>query len=102
MVDALALRQIRCLLMQERFWKSPPQFSIRGRSQQVLILNGCIHYYYYGSPASWAHNIAGYLSAHVLTCLIPAFFIAGAIAALLKTEMVLKYFGKDAPKWFML
>ena len=41
----------------------------------------------------------GYLSAHVLTCLIPAFFIAGAIAALLKTEMVLKYFGKDAPKW---
>ncbi len=40
-----------------------------------------------------------YLSAHVLTCLIPAFFIAGAIAALLKTEMVLKYFGKDAPKW---
>ena len=40
-----------------------------------------------------------YLSAHVLTCLIPAFFIAGGIAALLKTEMVLKYFGKDAPKW---
>jgi uncharacterized membrane protein YraQ (UPF0718 family) len=34
-----------------------------------------------------------------LTCLIPAFFIAGAIAALLKTEMVLKYFGADAPKW---
>ena len=25
-----------------------------------------------------------YLSAHVLTCLIPAFFIAGAIAALLQ------------------
>jgi uncharacterized membrane protein YraQ (UPF0718 family) len=40
-----------------------------------------------------------YLSAHVLTCLIPAFFIAGGIAALLKTEMVLKYFGKDSPKW---
>jgi uncharacterized protein len=40
-----------------------------------------------------------YLSAHVLTCLIPAFFIAGAIAALLKTEMVLKYFGAGAPKW---
>ncbi len=40
-----------------------------------------------------------YLSAHVLTCLIPAFFIAGAIAALLKTEMVLKYFGAAAPKW---
>jgi uncharacterized protein len=44
-------------------------------------------------------TLLGYLSAHVLTCLIPAFFIAGAIAALLKTEMVLKYFGADAPKW---
>ncbi len=40
-----------------------------------------------------------YLSAHVLTCLIPAFFIAGAIAALLQKETVLKYFGRDAPKW---
>jgi uncharacterized protein len=44
-------------------------------------------------------TLLDYLSAHVLTCLIPAFFIAGAIAALLKTEMVLKYFGADAPKW---
>jgi uncharacterized membrane protein YraQ (UPF0718 family) len=40
-----------------------------------------------------------YLSAHVLTCLIPAFFIAGAIASLLQKEMVLKYFGADARKW---
>ena len=40
-----------------------------------------------------------YISAHVLTCLIPAFFIAGAIAALLQKETVLKYFGRDAPKW---
>jgi len=40
-----------------------------------------------------------YLSAHVLTCLIPAFFIAGAISALLHKETVLKYFGADAPKW---
>lgn len=40
-----------------------------------------------------------YLSAHVLTCLVPAFFIAGAIAALLNKETVLKYFGANAPKW---
>ncbi|MFH0849257.1 MAG: permease [archaeon] len=40
-----------------------------------------------------------YLSAHVLTCLIPSFFIAGGIAALLKTETVLKYFGAGAKKW---
>lgn len=44
-------------------------------------------------------SLLEYLSAHVLTCLIPAFFIAGAIAALLHKETVLKYFGRDAPKW---
>lgn len=44
-------------------------------------------------------TLLDYLSAHVLTCLIPAFFIAGAIAALLNKNTVLKYFGADAPKW---
>ena len=44
-------------------------------------------------------TLLGYLSAHVLTCLVPAFFIAGAIAALLQKETVLKYFGAGAPKW---
>ncbi len=40
-----------------------------------------------------------YLSAHVLTCLIPAFFIAGAIAVFLKKEYVLKYFGPKTKKY---
>ncbi len=40
-----------------------------------------------------------YLSLHVLTCLVPAFFIAGAIAALLSKDAVLKYFGAKAKKW---
>ncbi|MBC7114441.1 MAG: uncharacterized protein PWR13_979 [Archaeoglobi archaeon] len=39
-----------------------------------------------------------YLSLHVLTCLIPAFFMAGAISALFSKESVLKYLGPDAPK----
>lgn len=39
-----------------------------------------------------------YLSAHVLTCLIPAFFIAGAIAVFISQASVLKYFGPDAKK----
>lgn len=39
-----------------------------------------------------------YLSAHVLTCLIPAFFIAGAIAVFVSQASVLKYFGADAKK----
>ena len=40
-----------------------------------------------------------YLSAHVLTCLIPAFFIAGAIAVFLKKEYVLKYLGPKTKKY---
>ncbi len=39
-----------------------------------------------------------YLSAHVLTCLVPAFFIAGAIAVFISQEAVLKYFGPHAKK----
>lgn len=39
-----------------------------------------------------------YLSAHVLTCLIPAFFIAGGIAVVVSTGAVLKYFGPRTSK----
>ncbi|MFC1869664.1 permease [Chloroflexota bacterium] len=39
-----------------------------------------------------------YLSAHVLTCLIPAFFIAGAIAVFVSQGAILKYFGPKAKK----
>ncbi len=39
-----------------------------------------------------------YLSAHVLTCLVPAFFIAGAIAVFVSQQAVIKYFGPDASK----
>jgi len=39
-----------------------------------------------------------YLSAHVLTCLIPAFFIAGAIAVFISQASVLKYFGPETKK----
>jgi uncharacterized membrane protein YraQ (UPF0718 family) len=40
-----------------------------------------------------------YISLHVLFCLIPAFFIAGAIAALFAKESVLKFLGPDANKF---
>lgn len=39
-----------------------------------------------------------YLSGHVLTCLIPAFFIAGAIAVFVSQGAILKYFGPGAKK----
>jgi hypothetical protein len=38
-----------------------------------------------------------YISAHVLTCLIPAFFIAGAMNALLQKEAITKYLGEKSP-----
>jgi len=39
-----------------------------------------------------------YARDHVLTCLIPAFFIAGAIAVFVSQAAVLKYFGATAKK----
>jgi uncharacterized membrane protein YraQ (UPF0718 family) len=39
-----------------------------------------------------------YARLHVLTCLIPAFFIAGAIAVFVSQASVLKYFGAQAHK----
>ena len=39
-----------------------------------------------------------YAQLHVLTCLVPAFFIAGAITVLLKKEAVLKYLGPKSNK----
>jgi len=44
-------------------------------------------------------GLAEYLSAHVLTCLIPAFFIAGAIAVFVSQAAVLKYFGPQARRF---
>ncbi len=43
--------------------------------------------------------LSEYLSAHVLTCLIPAFFIAGAIAVFVSKQSVLKYFGSQTKKY---
>jgi len=39
-----------------------------------------------------------YAREHVITCLIPAFFIAGAIAVFVSQASVLKYFGSAAKK----
>jgi len=40
-----------------------------------------------------------YVSAHVLTCLVPAFFIAGAMSALLPKEKITQYLGHKVPKY---
>jgi len=48
---------------------------------------------------SGVSSLASYLAAHVLLCLVPAFFIAGAMTALIPKEAITRYLGKDAPKW---
>jgi uncharacterized protein len=40
-----------------------------------------------------------YAQEHVLLCLLPAFFIAGAIAVFVSQAAVMKYLGATAPKW---
>ena len=47
---------------------------------------------------SGINEVIYYLSAHVIFCLVPAFFIAGGIAAMLSQDVVLRYFGPNAPK----
>jgi uncharacterized membrane protein YraQ (UPF0718 family) len=42
-------------------------------------------------------NLAAYLAAHVLLCLLPAFFIAGGLAALVPKEAVTRFLGRSAP-----
>ena len=39
-----------------------------------------------------------YAREHVLLCLVPAFFIAGAISVFVSKESVIKYFGAKAKK----
>jgi uncharacterized membrane protein YraQ (UPF0718 family) len=44
-------------------------------------------------------GLVDYLSAHVLFCLVPAFFIAGAINSLVDSQQVLKYLSGKTKKW---
>jgi uncharacterized membrane protein YraQ (UPF0718 family) len=48
---------------------------------------------------SGASSLASYLAAHVLLCLVPAFFIAGAMTALVPKEAITRYLGRGASKW---
>ena len=44
-------------------------------------------------------SLASYLAAHVLLCLVPAFFIAGALSALVPQQSIIRFLGPDAPKY---
>jgi uncharacterized membrane protein YraQ (UPF0718 family) len=44
-------------------------------------------------------NLAAYLAAHVLLCLVPAFYIAGGMTALIPKETVTRFLGRTTPKF---
>ncbi|SHM66271.1 hypothetical protein SAMN05660826_01603 [Caldanaerovirga acetigignens] len=52
-----------------------------------------------GAVLESLYMLQDYARLHVLTCLVPAFFIAGAIANFISQAAVIKYFGSDAKKW---
>lgn len=44
-----------------------------------------------------AGSLASYLAAHVLLCLLPAFFIAGAMTALIPKASITRWLGRNTP-----
>lgn len=45
------------------------------------------------------HMLQYYARNHVLYSLVPAFFVAGAIANFMSKQAIIKYFGAEAKKW---
>ncbi len=52
-----------------------------------------------GMLVSGLGNLAAYLAAHVLLCLLPAFYIAGAMTAFIPKETITRYLGRNTPKY---
>ncbi|MCP4231610.1 MAG: permease [bacterium] len=55
--------------------------------------------YIIGMLGSGFYALFEYLSGHVITCLVPAFFIAGAISIFISQEAVLRYLGPKANRF---
>ena len=53
----------------------------------------------YAALQSGLASLASYLAAHVLLCLVPAFFIAGGLSALVPQQSIVRFLGPDAPKY---
>lgn len=76
--------------------------------KKFLVIAGVFFFVYY-MPLESMHfkravieslyMLQDYARHHVLTCLIPALFIAGAISNFISQQAVMKYFGGGAKKW---
>jgi len=80
---------------------------MKQRSKIFIIVAVFIFFYFmpfsnYKIPQAILESLLmaqDYARQHVLLCLIPAFFIAGAIANFISQENVIKYFGAEANKF---
>jgi len=77
------------------------------RNQSLLILFGVFLFAYLvpfahprvsGAVHEAFSMLGEYARQHVLLCLVPAFFIAGAITMFLNQQSVMRYLGPNAPK----
>jgi len=79
---------------------------MKERTKLLLILLAFLACYFvpWGHPVIRQSGLEAfmmlreYAREHMLTCLIPAFFIAGAIAVFISQASILKYFGPTAKK----
>lgn len=94
--------------------QSPPRLSERlqavfseKKTQTLLILFGVFLFAYLvpfthprvnGAVSEAFAMLGEYAREHVLLCLVPAFFIAGAITMFLNQQSVIRYLGPTAPK----
>ncbi|TYP58853.1 permease [Thermosediminibacter litoriperuensis] len=76
--------------------------------QKLSLIVGVFLFAYYmplsnsrftGAVIESLYMLQDYARLHVLTCLVPALFIAGAIANFISQAAVIKYFGREAKKW---
>jgi uncharacterized protein len=55
-------------------------------------------FWFFNSLSNGLELLSEYAKEHTLTCLLPALFIAGAIAIFIKKDKVIKYLGRDTKK----
>ncbi len=79
------------------------------RDQKIFaLLLGAFLFFYFmplesvlfaGALLSGLELLNEYVREHILTCLLPAFFIAGAIATFVKKEFILRFLGGGVKKY---
>ena len=75
---------------------------------QIFATMAAVFAVFYYLPLGWPRFDHGltealaltkwYMREHVILCLLPAFWIAGAIGAFVSQQSVMRYFGPNAPK----